>query len=272
LNSHDIIIVRGAGDLATGVIAMLHQAGFCVIATESEEPTCIRRTVSFAETLYAQSLSIEGIHSEYAKDIQSATRLIEQGIVPVMIDPECRIVSEINPDIVVDAIIAKKNLGTRIDMAPLVIALGPGFTAGVDCHYVIETQRGHNLGRVISSGTAAANTGIPGMIGGFGKERVIHSPASGVFVEICKIGDSVHENQTVAQIAKDEGGAVDVKANIPGCLRGLLHGGLEVFQGMKVGDVDPRDDACYCYTISDKARTIAGGVLQLVTAFHNSRR
>jgi xanthine dehydrogenase accessory factor len=266
LNCNEIIIVRGAGDLATGVIAMLHRAGFHVIALESDEPTCIRRTVSFAEALYDDQFAVEGIQATYAKNIPEALEAISSGAIPVMIDPLCSILGEIHPDILIDAILAKRNLGTRIDMAPLVIALGPGFTAGTDCHYVIETQRGHDLGRVISEGSAAPNTGIPGIIGGVGKERVVHSPASGVFIEHRRIGDSVKAGEVIAQVGLSQGGTEDVKATINGCLRGLLHGGLEVFTGMKVADIDPRDEASYIFSISDKARTIAGGVLELVCA------
>lgn len=271
MNYKDIIIVRGAGDLATGVIAMLHNAGFQVIALETDEPTCIRRTVSFAEALYEERFQVEGIEAAYAKSLQEAIPLLESSIIPIMIDPDCRIINEIHPDIVIDAIIAKRNCGTTLDMAPMVIALGPGFTAGEDCHYVIETQRSHDLGRVIDSGCAAANTGMPGIIAGAGRERVVHSPADGVMVPICRIGDSVKAGQTIAQIGKPEGGSAGVTATIDGCLRGLLHGGLAVFKGMKIADIDPRDNPSFCYSISDKARTIGGGVLQLVCAFRNSR-
>lgn len=269
MRSDRIIIVRGAGDLATGVIAMLFRSGFGVIALESDEPTCIRRTVSFAQALFDEQTEVEGITAVYAPDREAALKAVRDDYVPIVIDPEGSLIAEIKPEIVVDAIIAKRNCGTTMDMAPLVIALGPGFCAGEDCHYVIETQRGHNLGRIIESGPAAPNTGIPGVIAGVGKERVIHSPADGVFVPVSKIGDSVRAGQTIAQVGLDRGGAVNVKASIDGCLRGLLHGGLAVRTGMKIADIDPRDDSGYCYSISDKARTIAGGVLQLVCAYYN---
>lgn len=265
----DVIVVKGAGDLATGVIAALHRAGFRVVATEVAEPTCIRRTVSFAEALFDGEAVVEGIKACPAGSAEEALSFAEGGVIPVLADPRCQIAEALRPEIIVDAILAKRNLGTRRSDAPLVIALGPGFAAGEDCHYVIETQRGHDLGRIIDRGEAARNTGVPGLIAGAGRERVVHSPADGVFIEVRRIGDSVQAGETIARVAKPDGGMADVRANISGCLRGLLHGGLEVFQGMKVADVDPRDEASYCFSISDKARALGGAVIQLVCAFRN---
>lgn len=266
----DVVVVKGAGDLATGVIAVLRRAGYRVVATEVAEPTCIRRTVSFAEALFDGEAVVEGIRAVPASGAAEALRLLDEGVVPVIPDPACRTAAELRPHIIVDAILAKRNLGTRLSDAPLVIALGPGFAAGRDCHYVVETQRGHDLGRIIEKGGAAPDTGVPGLIAGVGKERVVHSPADGVFVEVRRIGDSVQAGETVARVALDGGGSAPVLANIAGCLRGLLHGGLRVFRGMKVADVDPRDIDSYCFSISDKARALGGAVLQLVCAFGNA--
>lgn len=264
----NLVVVRGAGDLATGVIIRLHRAGFAVMATEIEKPTVIRRTVSFAQALFDEKVKIEGIVAKKTQlDMMDVYRVLEKDMVAVVVDPEGECIQNFGAVIVVDAILAKKNLGTNINMAPLVVALGPGFTAGVDCHYVIETQRGHNLGRVISKGEAAANTGIPGVIGGVGKERVIHSPSSGVMKNVKKIGALVKQNQVIANIETEDGTLVPVKASISGCLRGLLQNDLEVFEGMKIADIDPRNVKDYCKSVSDKARAIAGGVLEVACAF-----
>ena len=183
---------------------------------------------------------------------------MEDGNIPVLIDPDCKILEEIQPQVLIDAILAKKNLGTTMDMAETVIALGPGFTAGVDAHLVIETQRGHNLGRVLTEGAAAPNTGIPGVIAGYGKERVIHAPAAGILQNKSKIGDLVEKGQTIAMI-----GDVPVTATLTGVLRGLIRDGYPVTEGFKIADIDPREsEQKNCYTISDKARCIAGGVLE----------
>ncbi|MBS6174182.1 MAG: EF2563 family selenium-dependent molybdenum hydroxylase system protein [Clostridiales bacterium] len=230
------IVVRGGGDLATGTIHKLYQAGFPVMVLETANPSAIRRYVAFSEAVYEGEWTVEGVTAVWAANFVEAQEILEDGKIPVLIDPHCKILEEIQPQVLVDAILAKKNLGTTMDMAETVIALGPGFTAGVDAHLVIETQRGHNLGRVLTEGAAAPNTGIPGVIAGYGKERVIHAPAAGILQNKSKIGDLVG---------------------------GLIRDGYPVTEGFKIADIDPREsEQKNCYTISDKARCIAGGVLE----------
>ena len=256
----DLILVRGAGDLASGVIIRLVRAGFHVAALETERPLSIRRTVSFSEAVYDGSCFVEDIEGVLVHSPEEAWEAIGEGRVPVAVDPDMHM--PFHPFCLVDAIIAKRNLGTRKGMAPLVIALGPGFEAGVDADCVIETKRGHTLGRVIRSGTAIPNTGIPGVIGGFSSERVMHSPASGIFRTVREIGDIVSAGDTVAYA-----GDAPVKAAIGGKLRGLLHDGLYVQEGLKVADVDPRGEAADHLTVSDKALAIGGGVLEALAGF-----
>lgn len=256
---NNLVIVRGAGDLATGTILRLYSAGYKVIALESKNPTVIRRTVSFASAVYDGEIEIEGVRGVLAEDISSALLLLDQGFVPILVDEDATSISELKPAIVVDAILAKKNLGTHREMAKLVIGLGPGFEAGNDVDLVIETKRGHTLGQIIRKGSAVPNTGIPGIIDGYGKERVIHSPATGVFKGSCNIGDIVKKNEVIGYVGK-----VEVKATIDGCLRGLLHDGLTVPEGFKIADIDPRGEGVDWRGVSDKARAIAGGVLEAI--------
>lgn len=255
----NLVIVRGAGDLATGTLVRLRKAGYNVLALECEKPTVIRRTVSFANTYYDGEMEIEGVKSVLAKDISDALNLMDRGYVPVLVDEKGEAIDVLKPEVVVDAIIAKRNLGTTLDMANLVIALGPGFTAGVDCDYIVETKRGHSLAKIISEGSAIANSGIPGVIGGYGKERVIHSPAKGVFKGVSKIGDIVQKDDIIAYVD-----STPVLATIPGCIRGLLHDGLYVPEGFKIADIDPREKNAEWWTISDKARAIGGSVLEII--------
>ena len=255
-----LILVRGAGDLASGVIARLHRAGFRVVATELAQPTVIRRTVAFAQAVYDGETRVEEIIARRAS-LHEAPSLLAAGIVPVLVDSDGAAAASLKPDVLVDAIIAKRNLGTRITDAPLVIALGPGFTAGVDAHVVVETNRGHYLGRVIHQGSAEPDTGVPGEIAGHGIDRVLRAPSAGVFRSVRAIGDTVASGDVVATV-----GAAPVVAPLGGVLRGLLHDGLTATAGMKVGDVDPRAEREHCFTISDKALAIAGGVLEAVLA------
>lgn len=252
------IVVRGAGDIATGTIHRLHRCGFSVLALETERPSAIRRYVAFSEAAYEGSWTIEGVEAVRVESLEDALQCQRQGKVPVLIDPGCRCLKQFRPKVLVDGILAKKNLGTRMDMADTVIALGPGFTAGVDAHLVIETMRGHNLGRILTEGTALPNTGVPGVIAGYGKERVIHAPAAGIMKNYSRIGEIVEKGQIIASI--DE---VPVKATLTGVLRGLLRDGYPVTEGFKIADIDPREsEQKNCFTISDKARCIAGSVLE----------
>lgn len=259
-----MIIIRGAGDISTGTIHRLFRAGFPVLALETDRPSAIRRQVAFSEAVYDGAMTVEGVTAVRITDAAQADGVLGQGRVPLLVDPAGVSIRQLKPDAVVDAILAKKNLGTTMGMAELTIALGPGFEAGKDVQYVIETMRGHNLGRIISSGCAAPNTGVPGIIAGFGAERVIHSPAEGVFRPCREIADEVQAGETVGTVlAGDE--EIPVRTRISGILRGIIRDGYPVTKGFKLADVDPRlEEKKNCFTISDKARCIAGSVLELV--------
>lgn len=262
----DLIIVRGAGDISTGTIHRLFRAGFPVLALETDHPSAIRRKVAFSEAVYDGTATVEGITAVRISGLREMTAVLEKGQLPLLVDPEGQSIRQLCPTVVVDAILAKKNLGTFMDMADLTIALGPGFEAGKDVRYVIETMRGHDLGRIISSGFAAPNTGVPGLIGGFGAERVIHSPAAGVFHMKRDIGDQVQAGEAVGTVTAPEG-EFPVTTRISGILRGIIRDGYPVTRGFKLADVDPRlEELKNCFTISDKARCIAGSVLELVCA------
>ena len=265
----NLVIVRGGGDLATGTIYKLHQCGFPVLVMETEKPSAIRRNVAFCEAVYQGAQTVEGTTCTFAASYEEAEVLLRQGRLAMLIDPAGESISCFQPLAVVDAILAKKNLGTNRSMAPITVALGPGFTAGADVDAVVETKRGHNLGRVIYSGSAAPNTGIPGIIGGYGKERVVHSPGAGVLRNVSKITDTVQKGQTIAFV-ESEKGAVSVHATLTGLLRGLIRDGYPVSEGFKIADIDPRmDEYDNCFTISDKARCIAGGVLEAILHLRN---
>ena len=300
-----LIICRGAGDLATGIIHRLHRAGHRVIALETDYPAAIRRQVSFCEAVYDGSAAVEGVTARLVPalaDAESDTEtysgindtpaahiasekwdssvieaVLEAGEVPLLIDQKGESIALLKPDVVVDAIIAKKNLGTTIDMAPLVIGVGPGFTAGQDVHLVIESMRGHNLARIITDGMAQPNTGVPGNIAGFTSERVIHAPAAGYIYDVRKIGDIVQKGDEIARIYPDKGSYdnklseyVPVNATITGIIRGLIREGYYFKEGFKIADIDPREsELSNCFTISDKARSIAGSVLEAVSAFEH---
>lgn len=254
-----LVYMRGAGDLATGIALRLHRAGFEVVCADIAEPTCIRRTVAFSEAIRLGETRVEGARARLARDAREARAIAGSGDIAVVVDPAAEMASELGPDAVVDAILAKKNLGTTIDMAPVVIGVGPGFTAGVDCHAAVETKRGHYLGRALYEGRPIANTGVPGIIAGHGAERVLRAPADGVFEPLAAIGDEVRAGDVVAYV-----GGVPMPATIDGVLRGLLAPGVHVLRGMKSGDIDPRGDASFCDTVSDKASAVGGGVLEAI--------
>ena len=276
MKKKDLIVVRGAGDLATGTIHRLKKAGFRLLVLEAEHPAAIRRQVALSEAVYAGSARVEDVEA-VRMDVDLAEKknrkeLLEQEMeriwkkdgVPVLVDPAGLSIAALRPAVVVDAILAKKNLGTTKEMAPLVIALGPGFTAGEDEDVVIETKHGHNLGRVIRSGRAVPNTGIPGIIGGYGKERVMHAQAEGILRNAASIGDIVEARAVIAEI-ETENGTVPVEASLSGLLRGLIRDGYPVTKGFKIADIDPRKEELQnCFTISDKARCIAGSVLEAI--------
>ena len=267
-----LIIVRGAGDISTGTIHRLFRAGFPVLALEVDRPSAIRRRVAFSEAVYDGAATVEGVTAARIDGVEAIGETLGRGHVPLLVDPAGESIRRLRPAAVVDAILAKRNLGTRMDMAPLTVALGPGFIAGRDVHYVIETMRGHDLGRIIASGSAMPNTGVPGLIGGCGIERVIHAPAAGVFHMERDIGSVVGAGEVVGVITTPEG-VIPVPAKIAGLLRGILRDGYPVVKGFKLADVDPRlDQLKNCATISDKARCIAGSVLELVSAQANRER
>ena len=260
----DLIIVRGGGDLATGTIYKLKKSGFPVLILEVSEPSAIRRNVAFCEAVYQGIQTVEDMTCYLANSLEQAQELLSEGKLVVLVDPAGESIGKLKPLAVVDAILAKKNLGTNRNMAPVTVALGPGFVAGVDVDAVVETKRGHNLGRVFWTGTAAPNTGIPGMIGGYGKERVIHCPAKGILRNVKNITDTVSKGEVIA-IVETDNGIVPVEATLDGILRGLIRDGYPVNVGFKMADIDPRaEEYNNCFTISDKARCIAGGVLEAI--------
>ena len=254
-----LVVIKGGGDLATGVVHRLHRAGMPVVVTELAQPTVIRRAVALASAVFEGQVEVEGLAAQLVESDEEIRAVLARGRVPVVVDPRGEVIARLRPTVVVDAIMAKRNTGTRISDAPIVIGLGPGFTAGVDVHAVIETNRGHHLGRVILSGSAEPHTGVPGTTAGFTVERVLRAPCEGIFTGVRRIGDLVEAGQAVASVAGEP-----VVANISGVLRGLLAGGLPVKAGLKVGDVDPRGAWEHCFTISDKARAIGGGVLEAI--------
>ena len=259
-----LIIVRGGGDLATGTIYKLYRCGFPVLVLEAPRPSAIRRNAAFSEAVYEGSQTVEDVTCCLADSIADAEKLLAEGKLTMLVDSKGAAIARLKPLAVVDAILAKKNLGTNRSMAPITVALGPGFEAGKDVDAVVETQRGHNLGRVLLWGKAAPNTGVPGIIGGYGKERVIYSPAAGVLRNVCHITDTVKKGQTIAVI-ETENEIIPVTATLDGLLRGLIRDGYPVAEHFKIADIDPRIEEYHnCFTISDKSRCIAGGVVEAV--------
>lgn len=260
-----MILIKGSGDLATGIAYRLKKSGFDIVMTEIDKPTTVRRTVAFSQAVFDNEIVIEGIKGVKVNNINEIYKEINQGNIPIIIDEKAEIIKELRPDVVVDAIIAKKNLGTNIKDAPIVIGVGPGFEAKVDCHLVVETKRGHYLGKVIEEGSAIPNTGVPGNIGGYTKERIIRASSNGKIKPVVSIGDFVKKGDVVAYVD-----GVEVLAQIDGIVRGMLQEGIEVFKGMKSGDIDPRCEKDHCFTISDKARSIGGGVLEAIMYMKNN--
>ena len=257
-----LILVKGAGDLATGTAVRLYRAGFQVVMTDIAQPTAVRRTVAFSQCIYDGQTTVEGITARKAENRDQARDILAVGEIPVLVDPQAAILAQLPFMVVVDAILAKKNLGTTISDAPIVLALGPGFTAGTDCHGVIETKRGHDLGRLILEGSAIPNTGVPGDVGGYTKERIIRAPADGPFEPVAQIGQQVNLGDVMAKV-----NGIPVTAQLTGIVRGMLPAGIPVTAGMKSGDIDPRCEVRHCFTVSDKARAIGGGVLEGILYF-----
>lgn len=257
-DTKNIVVIRSGGDIASGSIQRLHNVGFKIIILEIANPSSIRREVCYGEAVYRKKMTIEGITSKLVDNLEEAYIELEKGIIPVLIDEKGENIEKIHPFALIDGILAKKNLGTTINMAPITIGIGPGFYAGKDVDAVIETKRGHTLGKVIYEGEAIKNTGIPGNIAGVTKERVIHSEYEGTITNICKIGDSVKKGDIIAKINGNE-----VFATIDGILRGIIREGYYVTKGFKIADIDPRKSEYEnCFTISDKARSVGGGTLE----------
>lgn len=259
------VIVRGGGDIASGTIQKLYRSGFNVLVLEIEKPTAIRRNVAFSDAIYNGEATVEGIKAIRAYNLEDINNAFKNRIIPILVDSDGYFINKIKPLAVIDAILAKKNLGTNKDMAPITIALGPGFKAGVDVDVVIETMRGHNLGRLIFEGYAMANTGVPGEIAGYSKERVIYSQSNGIIKNLKYIGDIVKKDDVLAVVGDQK-----ILAPIDGLLRGLIKDGTKVEIGLKIGDIDPRLKEIENYTtISDKARNIGGGVLEALLMMRN---
>ena len=279
------ILIKGAGDLASGIACRLHACAYDIVMTDLAIPTAVRRTVSFSRAIYEGQAEVEAITAKRCDAPKELEAILVSKQIAVMVDPQARIAKDWQPDVIVDAILAKKNLGTSMDDAPIVIAVGPGFTAGKDCHCVIESKRGHYLGRCIYEGSAIANTGVPGDIGGYTKERILRAPAAGILHPLVSIGDFVEKDQICAWIdslsddrenlserkafsskgqRKEIIEGVPMRSQIRGIVRGLLQDGVQVHEGMKSGDVDPRCEKEHCFTVSDKARAIGGGVLEAI--------
>lgn len=254
------VVIRGGGDLATGVAEVLYQSGFKILILDIEKPSSIRRSVCFSEAIYDGVSKVENIICKKVENENEIEKCWSEKIIPIMVDEKGEIIKKIKPDVVVDSIIAKKNLGTTKEMAPITVALGDGFEAGKDVNIVVETMRGHNLGRIITSGRAMKNTGIPGEIKGVSKDRVIYSLANGIFSSVKKIGDTVQKDEIIGYV-----GDVEIRGKISGVLRGIIREGYEVTENMKIGDIDPRiEEKNNCFTISDKARSLGGAVLRAI--------
>lgn len=253
------VLIRGAGDIASGIALRLYRAHFQVVMTDLPHPTAIRRTVCFSRAIVNGTAIVEQVTARFAQTADEAEQILQAGEIPVLADPDCLCLKSLKPDVLVDAILAKRNLGTAITDAPIVIGIGPGFTAGVDCHAAVETMRGHTLGRVIYEGSPLPNTAVPGLIGGYAGERVLRAPDDGIFHLLKDIGSVVAEGETVGEVK-----GKPMQCTISGVLRGILADGTPVHKGMKSGDVDPRCKVEYCYTASDKALAVGGGVLEAI--------
>ncbi len=263
--SERVVVIRGAGEQASGIACRLYRANVRrILMLETEFPLAVRRLVSFCEAVHDGEMTVEGVTAVRADRVEDVAGMWIAGKIGVLVDPAAESLYTVRPDLLLDATLAKRNLGTSIGDAPLVVGLGPGFCAGVDCHLVVETNRGHDLGRVIGAGPAEADTGIPGAIGGYTSERVLRAPVAGRFENERAIGDLVQQGETVGRI-----GEVEVRATIDGVLRGMIRPGAVVKAGLKIGDVDPRGRKDYCVTVSEKARALGGAVLEALLDRYN---
>jgi xanthine dehydrogenase accessory factor len=259
------IAIKGAGELASAVAWRLYMANIRrIVMLETAMPLAVRREVAFCDAIHAASKTVEGVEAVKAQGTEQWRGAWDRGQIAVAVDPQWKTLRQVRPDVLVDAILAKRNLGTRLSDAVLVIGLGPGFVAGKDVHVVIETQRGHHLGRILTQGSAEPDTGIPGPVDGIAADRVLRSPDEGEFLSDCRIGDRIAKGMVVGRVRDTE-----VLGRIDGVLRGLIRPGTEVARGLKIGDIDPRANAAACFTISDKARAVAGSVLEAVLRTYN---
>jgi xanthine dehydrogenase accessory factor len=259
------VLIRGGGEMASGIAHRLHQCHMRVLITEIATPTAVRRTVAFAEAIYRGCHAVEGVKSCRVSTVDEAKKLWDVGIIPIFVDPGATVRREVRPAVIVDAIMAKKVGNTAMSDAPLVVGVGPGFVVGENAHAVVESNRGYNLGRVIWHGAAEPNTGVPAPVAGYTESRVLRAPRNGLFKAIRDIGDIVQEGEIVAEVDN-----MPLAAGVSGVIRGMLHDAVHVEAGSKVGDIDPRREREYCYTISDKARAIGGGVVEAI--LHSCQR
>jgi xanthine dehydrogenase accessory factor len=261
------VIIRGGGDLASGVAVRLHRAGIRLLIVELEKPLAVRCTVSFAQAVYSGEIEIEKVPAQKVPGYQEAEEILMKGILPVLVEPELKALVNEHPVAIIDGRMTKKGPDTNISSAQLVVGLGPGFITGVHCHAVVETLRGHNLGRVFWEGSAATDTGQPGSIVSYSVDRVLRAPAAGFLEAHAEIGQSIKKGDLIASVDGHE-----VRAGFDGVLRGLIHPSVELGVGMKIGDLDPRNDPSYCYRVSDKALAIGGGVLEALLTKPEIRR
>jgi xanthine dehydrogenase accessory factor len=259
-------LIRGGGDLASGVAVRLHRSGLQVLITELPSPLVVRRMVAFAEAVFSGVTEVESVTARRVDGLGAVLDVFEHDEIAVLVDPEAEVIATASPAIIVDARMLKIPPGAGLPSASLSIGLGPGFTAGLNCHAAVETRRGHSLGRVLWKGSPEADTGIPESVGAYGAERVLRAPGSGVLTALAEIGDRLQAGQPVAEVHGEL-----VTAPFQGVLRGLVHPGVQVAVGMKIGDVDPRDDPCLCFRISDKALAVAGGVMEAIFATQSLR-
>ena len=259
MGDEPLVVVRGGGDLGTACALRLYRAGLRVLVVEQVAPTAVRRTVAFAEAVFEGKAKVEELTAMRIASANRAEDVLSQGYIPVLVDPDMSGLLSLSPDILIDALMAKKNQGMARQLAPTTVAIGPGFVAGVDVDAVVETNRGTDLGRVIWRGSAQAATHVPGAVGGHTHDRVLRATTNGIIRCQRSIGDLVEEGETIAQVA-----TVPIRSPFAGIVRGLIHNGLEVAEGTKIGDIDPRKDPSLCYRVSDKALAVGGGVLEAV--------
>ncbi len=261
-----LVLIRGGGDLASGVAARLHRCGFNVVVVEIEKPLAVRRLVSFAEAVYAGEVEIEELYGQRIESAAFVESALEKGVIPVLVDPMAESRHQLEPVVIVDGRMRKTPPEIGMEAAQLVIGLGPGFTAGKNCHAVVETNRGHHMGRVYWEGSAEPDTTIPERVANYDLDRILRSPTEGIFEGKKRLGSIIREGEVIAVV-----NGVPLRAPFPGALRGLLHSGLEVEAGTKVGDLDPRGETSYCFQISDKSLAVGGGVLEAILSRYEIR-